>query len=219
MSSLSSSSSSRRTVRSSRRSTRLRVAPYRVMTSAVRQVGLTSITTVRKVFRFQSSNGAFTALTSNSLLCAAGTVCTVANTTVTSFWGAMRLLRVEIVSPPPSQGSDVTALVNWAGSTFTPSRVIMSSSNSVARGARVVTSPPSGSIASFWQLASSTTLCSLNAFPGSYINVTLELMQQDDSEAVASASISAGTLGTVYYLSADSNSTNYYTPTSLITTH
>jgi hypothetical protein len=83
----------------------------------------------------------------------------------------------------------------------------------------VVTSPPVGSIASFWQLASSTTLCSLNAFPGSYINVTLELMQQDDSDAVASETVSTGALGTIYFLSADSNATHYYTPTSLITTN
>jgi hypothetical protein len=74
------------------------------------------------------------------------------------------------------------------------------------------------SLASFWQLASTTGLCNLVAPVGTIIDVHLSLIMQDDAETQANATVATGTLGLTYFLSLDANTTHRYTPVSLTTT-
>jgi hypothetical protein len=83
----------------------------------------------------------------------------------------------------------------------------------------VVTKPPRNSLASFWQLAGGTTLCTLTAPVGSVIDVDLSLIFNDNDGAVINnIAVSTGVLGTSYYLSLDPNGTHRYVPVSLNTT-
>jgi len=173
-------------------------------------------------YRFVSTSGTVTQLTPTSLLCAAGSVGTVVNTTVTSFFGSVKINRVEIWSPPASQGAAVTCSVEWAGSVapFIADREVSDTTVSVARPAHLSTRPPRLSLASFWQTAAATTICAVTAPVGSIIDVHLSLTLYDDNGNVPQATsvVATAVLGTVYYLSLDPNANHRYTPVSLTTT-
>lgn len=172
---------------------------------------------LRHRYRFTSTSGTATSIIPNSILCAAGTICTIGNTSVTSIFGAVKLNRIEIWSPPATQGSTVTCSVDFVGNANSPNREYSDTSISVATPAHVNCSPPPQSLASFWQTGS-TALCTITAPTGSIIDVVLSLILQDDDITVATSGVATGVLGTVYYLSLDSNSTHRYVPVSLTTT-
>jgi hypothetical protein len=169
-------------------------------------------------YRFLSTSGTSTAITSQSLLLAAGSVCYAANANVVSFFGSVKVQSVSVWSPPASQGSASTCSVDWEGLANSPNREVSDSSVSVATPARIVSAPPPMSLASFWQTQSATTLFTLTAPVGSIIDVKLSLIAQDDDVASAATAVTTGTLAAVYYLSLDPNATHRYTPISLTTT-
>jgi hypothetical protein len=173
---------------------------------------------LRHTYRYVSTNATSTALTPTSLLCSAGTMCTVANTTSVSFYGSVKINQIEMWCPPASQGSSATCSVDWVGFGSSPSREFSDTTVSVATPAYVRCSPPPMSLASFWQTAGSGTLCSIVAPVGTIIDVSLALILQDEDAAAAFSAITAGIAGQVYYLSLDSNVTHRYTPVSLTTT-
>jgi hypothetical protein len=75
------------------------------------------------------------------------------------------------------------------------------------------------SLASFWQGAGATTLCTITAPPGTIIDVHMSLiLSDDDGVATAQSSVSTGTLSNYYYLSLDPNATHRFPPVSLTTT-
>jgi hypothetical protein len=170
-------------------------------------------------YRFTSSNATRTALTPNSLLCAAGSMGVVSNTTVISYLQSVRIKRITIRAPPPSQGSIATTSVEWVGiANQSSNKEVSDTSNSVTTPATIKSIPPRQSLAAFWQQPSSTSLCYLIAPPGSIIDILLDLIFQDDDSTNASSSVATAVVGNVYYLSADPNTTHYYTPISLTTT-
>lgn len=173
---------------------------------------------LRHSFRYVSTSGTATAITPTSLLCSAGTVCTVANFAASSFNGSVKVNQVEMWSPPASQGSNTTCSVLWAGANNSPDREYSDTSVSVATPAYVRCPPPPMSLASFWQTAGTGTLFTLTAPTGTIIDVHVSLILFDDDVSQATASIATGVLGTIYYLSLDPNATHRYTPVSLTTT-
>jgi len=169
-------------------------------------------------FRFVSTSATATAITPNSLLAAAGNMCTDGNTLVVSFASSVKVKRVAVWTPPGSQGSAATCSVDWVGFNNSPNIEFSDSTVSVAKPAVVDCSPPPMSLASFWQVSSTTTLFTLTAPVGSIIDVILDLVLSDgDAEGLATA-ISTGTINLTYYLSLDPNATHRYTPVSLTTT-
>jgi hypothetical protein len=74
------------------------------------------------------------------------------------------------------------------------------------------------SLAAFWQVSGSTTLCAITAPTGSIIDVHLSLIVQDDDATTAQSTVTTGILGNYYYLSLDPNATHRFTPVSLTTT-
>jgi hypothetical protein len=173
---------------------------------------------LRHRYRFVSTSSASTAVTPNSLMCSAGTMCTVVNTTVTSFFGSVKVNQIEMWSPPASQGSSTTCSVDWIGSSYQPNREYSDTSVSVATPAHVISSPPPMSIAAFWQTSSTNTLFNLIAPVGTIIDVHLSLILNDDDESLVTSSVAGAALGNIYYLSLDSNATHHYPPVSLTTT-
>jgi len=173
-------------------------------------------------YRFLSTSSTTTTITPNSILCAAGTICTVVNSNVISMFTSFKIRRVEVWSPPASQGAAVTCSLNWSGavSQFSPDLEVSDTSLSVTRPAYISTSPPQGSIASFWQSLSSNGIFELTAPSGSVIDVVLDLILYDDDNPAgqANVAVTTATLGLTYYMSLDPNTTHRYVPVSLTTT-
>jgi len=170
------------------------------------------------LYRFTSTNATATAITGTSILCAAGSVGTLLNTQVNSFVGSFKIRSIGMWTPPPSQGSAATCSVDWSGFNNSPNVEISDTSNSVARPAHLMTSPPTASLASFWQLSGSTNLAILTAPVGTIIDVRLDLVLYDSDITQATSTVTTAALGTVYYLSLDPNATHHYVPVSLTTT-
>jgi hypothetical protein len=186
-----------------------RMAPQQISSNIV----------LRHTYRFVSTSGLGTALTPTSLLCAAGTMGVVVNTQVNSFFASVRIRRIVIYTPPASQGSNATCSVDWVGFNNSPNIEQSDTTVSVAQPAIVSTSPPASSLASFWQVAGTATLCTLTAPTGSIIDVSLDLiLTDDDAGTLANSTVATAALGIVYYLSLDPNATHRYTPVSLTTT-
>jgi len=173
-------------------------------------------------YRFLSSSGTTTNVTSFSLGCAAGGVCTVANTTLTSFIGSLRVNQIEMWSPPAAQGSASTCSVEWNNTSDANNSALEISDTSVSTAvpAHIRCGPPRGSLASFWfNPNANKALFALTAPPGTIIDVSVSLILYDDDYANPFvSSIAAGVLGNTYYLSLDPNATHRFTPVSLTTT-
>jgi hypothetical protein len=172
-------------------------------------------------YRFVSSSGTATAITPASLFGAAGGMGTVSNSAITSFFASLQILKVEMWTPPASQGSAATCSVNWEGFNGAPNREVSDTSVSVAQPAHVVSRPPPRSQAAFWINGTQTlsnTIFTLVAPSGTIIDVTLRLVMFDDDVGNVNATASAVTVGLAYYLSLDPNATHRYVPVSLTTT-
>ncbi len=170
-------------------------------------------------YRFVSTSGTSTVITPTSVLCAAGTVCTVVNSTCTSFFGSFKINRVSIWTPPASQGSSATCSVTWNGNANSPNKEISDTTVSVSRPAHVSTTPPPQSVAAFWQTPGTGNLFTIVAPTGSIIDISLQLILSDnDTPTSASSTVATASLAGVFYLSLDPNATHRYTPVSLTTT-
>lgn len=173
-------------------------------------------------YRFTSTSGTATAITANSLACAAGTVCVVGNSTVYSLFAAVKMNQISIWSPSATQGAFATCSVEWSSTLGNTSTTEVSDTSvSTASPAHLVTGPPRASLASFWNnnVNAASTLCTITAPTGSIIDVSVSVILVDDNIANPfDASIATGTLGNFYYLSLDPNATHRYVPVSLTTT-
>jgi len=169
-------------------------------------------------FRFVSTSGTATAITPTSLLGAAGTVGVIINSFVACINESVKLRSVEIWSPPAAQGGNATCSVDWVGFNNSPNVEVSDTTVSVAQPAHVRTAPPAQSLAAFWQVAGSGTLCTITAPTGSIIDVNLDLILSDDESALTTIAVTTDAVSVMYYLSLDPNATHRFTPVSLTTT-
>jgi hypothetical protein len=170
-------------------------------------------------YRFTSATATVIPITPSLLLTAAGSVCTVANTTVTSFFGSVKVNSIEIWAPPASQGSTSTCSVEWnVVNSSQSTKEVSDTSNSVSFPAHIRCVPPAKSLASFWQTQSSTAYFQIVAPSGSIIDLNLSLTMYDDDAGTSQATraVGAGSLGLVYYMSL--GAAGVYPPVSLTTT-
>lgn len=133
----------------------------------------------------------------------------------------VKVKRVEIWSPPASQGAAVTCSILWPISNSSQPREVSDTTVSTARPAHVVSSPPPLSLASFWTSASSgTNLFTLVAPSGSVIDVWVSLVLGDGPNGGAgTVTLVGATIGGQYYCSLDSGTAagSIYLPVSLTT--
>jgi len=171
-------------------------------------------------YRFTSSSGTATAITSRGLLLACGAMCSVPNVTVSAIAGSVRVNHVSVWSPPASQGAFATCSVEFLGQTASSTQEVSDTSVSVAQPACISTAPPRASLASFWQTPglADNTMFTLVAPTGSIIDMDLSFILWDNEDAATTRAVTAGTLGTIYYLALDNATGHIYPPVSLNTT-
>lgn len=152
-------------------------------------------------YRFaNSSQQVGVSVSVGSLLGAAGSVCTVANTTITSFNTACRILKIE-VWPSTAASGTTFANVYWFSDVNMPddehdSRI----PQGVTLTRSMVFHPPKHSRASFWWQSSATSqvLFKLGCSAFSVVDVTMETTLSNNLSGV-SQTVATATLGLVYY--------------------
>lgn len=172
----------------------------------------------RHKFRFLASGAFNGTITSSQMLGAAGSICTVANTTLSMKNYSMKVQSVEIWTPPASQGAGATCSVEWIGSNNSPNEEVSDTSVSTAKPAHLVSRPPANAIAGFWFVAATNTSIMKFVVPsGSIIDLVLDLIEFDDESPVTRA-VATATLGATYYLALDHSTSDVLVPVSLQTT-
>jgi hypothetical protein len=164
------------------------------------------------VYRFVNTGTAKVYITPEMLLTAAGTVCTVTNSTCTSFFGAVKVNRLRVWGSFPGGATQAPATVSveWMGDAnniYQSNLEVSDTSNSVTAPAFVDCRPPRNSLAAFWQNTGTTAaFFTLVAEEYSIIDVHLSLILYDDDADTTQATrtVTTGTLGLVYYLGLDS---------------
>lgn len=158
-------------------------------------------------------------ITSGGLLSLIG-MGTVTNSKVTSIIGAVKLNKVEIVSPW-SGTTATTCSVEWQ-SANAPNIEYSDTTMSSAYYAKVSTSPPRNSLAGFWYNQGSTSelLMILNVPASSIVDVWIDFVLYDNDVGAAPTpvTVATATLGQTYYLSLDNATGHLLPPISLNTT-
>lgn len=175
----------------------------------------------RHKYRFTMTAAASTTFTDSSFNNCLGGVCTVVNTTVTSFVQSFIIKRIDLWAAPAAQGNNATCSVEWFGFGNSPNIEHSDTTLSVARNAHVSSVPPAQSLAAFWQKPTGTNLCIISGGAGTIVDVTLDLMLTDDEQTAVNrqVAVATGVLGTVYYLALDQVlGTHNFVPVSMVTT-
>jgi hypothetical protein len=168
-------------------------------------------------FRYIAQGAVSENITDTQCVSTMGGVCTVNNTLITCWTQSFKVKRIEIWSAPASQGSTATCSVEWFGFGNSPNIEESDTSLSVSKNAYINSAPPPTSLAAFWQKATGTNLFKLTCPIGSIIDIVFDAILSDD-EAVTTASVAAGIVGTIYYLYLDNGGSDLIKPVSLVTT-
>jgi hypothetical protein len=177
---------------------------------------------VQHVFRFVSTGGSLLSVTCTELLGACGTICTVANTTVSQLASSVRIKSIT-VWPSASATSPQNCTLQWAtqATDQTPDELVdLSIPEGVLLTRALVFRPPARSLAGYWNssVISSTTLLSAAIPIGSVLDLSVEFTVANVF-AQLSQSVAAGVLGAIYYLALDGPASNKWTPVGVPTTH
>jgi len=174
-------------------------------------------------FRFNtnSSNSLVDySITPNMILGAMGAICTVTNSAVSSCFGSFRINSIEMWGPYQGSGNPASTSVDWYGYQNSPNRVVSDSTVSESRPAHILTTPPRGSLASFWQTSGTNTLFDITCPVQGIVDLNVSFIQCDGNDNVpTNISIANGTLQEMYYLALDGPTSNKLTPVYLSTTH
>lgn len=168
---------------------------------------------LRRTLRYVASGvQSSVAITPSAICLSLGTICTVANTTVRGFVGAVRIRRIHLWVGTSSSGTPANILVNF-GSTAAPAldwEVGDETINS-SELAYVTAVPPKDSLASFWNVAGSTsTLFSVTSSANCIMQLDLDFILADNDPVVTYAITSgAATLGNIYYINLSAAATAF----------
>ncbi len=181
-----------------------------------------SVTFGRK-FRFSCSTAATTSSITRAQLLDLIVLNAAANTNYRMI-DAIKVNRIRIWGQPPGNaGAGVLApvAVQWLSENG-PTKLISDSGIGSTLGARIDSRPPPMSLASFWSLTGTgeaVTLFVISANAGDIVDLDCSVRFQNQSltaagaEAVTTvASTAAGSVGVVYYLSLDLNTTAKFPP-------
>jgi uncharacterized membrane protein len=143
----------------------------------------------------------------------------VVNTSVASLLYAVRIRRIEIWSPPASQGALATCYVQWFGGVDGTDRLFSDSSSSVTEPAHVASSPPPGTDAFFWTNADNlkSELFAVSAASGSIIDLTIEAYV-NSGETQLVTTVATAAVGVPYTLALDGPTTHQVVPVLIATT-
>jgi len=177
-------------------------------------------------FRFTSSSATPKAITADLLIPACGVVATSA-VLGHSIFQSVKVNRIEVWTPPPSQGSFATCSVLFPATTQSQAREYTDTTVSVTQPAHILCTPPPLSLCGFFTdgLAIggvANPLFTLTAPSGSIIDVWVSLVLNDGThpnDANTMATLVGATTGSLYFCSLDSSTSagSIYTPVGLTT--
>jgi hypothetical protein len=126
------------------------------------------------------------------------------STTAYSICQSVKVNKVEMWSPPASQGAASTCSVLWTsagGTVFTSNMEISDTTVSTAFPAHVESRPPVRSLAADWiqVLSTSENVFSITCPSGTIIDVYLTAILADASSAPTAVTVAGATVGVLYY--------------------
>jgi hypothetical protein len=160
-----------------------------------------------------------TGITGTDLLGMIGGMGKVVNTSVSLIAESVKIKRIQIWSPPASQGANATCSVNWAGFQNTPNTEVSDTTVSVTKPAYINCKPPAQSLASFWQGLGSTTIFGIAAVAGSILEIFVDVVLNDTEVSPVTVPVATAVVGQMYYLALDGPSLNNFIPVYLASTH
>lgn len=150
-------------------------------------------------FRFVCASSATLEVTPNALLSAAGLVATAA-TVAYPIGMSMKIRRVSVWSPPPSQGTSAYAAIQWYGhNAGIPTSQISDTTMSVSQPAYVTSKPPQGTRAYQWLTEDSSYVFQVKVETGSVVDVDLSFYLSDVVGSGLARTTSGMTIGQNYY--------------------
>jgi len=164
-------------------------------------------------YRFNSSSGATFAVTTNTLLFAAGTVAET-NILAVAIFVAVRLKRIRIWGVAPTGGvpaSFVSVSFNSGTANFGNQKEFRDDSINSSQPPYLSCTPPKLSLASDWVIGGNVTLFNLSCSNGSVIDVDVELVMGDFNNTVSGLTQATvgNTAGGVYYYPLDGRGGSY----------
>jgi hypothetical protein len=151
-------------------------------------------------FRYTANNGATNVTVTRANLLNNLMVNISSSTGNWAIISALKLDRIEMVSPAISVGAPSTISVEWL-STYGPSVIVSDTSNSTAIQCVVRSSPPRNSLASFWSLSNSNesdTIMNLNAPTATVVDVWVTMVLNDGINSRNATTTASGTQGILY---------------------
>lgn len=176
---------------------------------------------IAKRFRYTSgSTGGAFSITSGGLLNLIA-VGKVANSSVSSIVGAVRVKRVEVHTAyiPSGVVNAQTVSLEWQSSN-SPNTEVSDTSLSPSYPATIVTTPPKDSLGGYWynQGSTSVVLFILNIGSASIVDVWVDLTLIDLGTAPTALAVATAAVGVTYYPSLDNATGHGLPPVGLTTT-
>lgn len=176
-----------------------------------------TVSTVKHTFRFVSASGsAANNVTPTNIIGACGGICTVANSKLTPWASSFKLHAIRIWPGVSTSGYE-DAIIRWAA-LATVGTKDQKLERAVPQGVSITGGlefrPPKGTLATWWQVATSSVLFVISCAPGSIVemDVTFTL---SNSFVTSDTTIATGTLASVYYLPLDGPTSHTVTPLGL----
>jgi hypothetical protein len=178
---------------------------------------------VRHKYRFfnGTASGSYI-ISNNSILGAAGVMCTVANSTCVSIFSSFRIRSVDVWAAAQTAANNTavnTIAINWnGGPVFVTNEELSDTSISPDYPPYLHAVPPKNSNAAFWQTASSGGIFTLTLCDQAIIDLDVDLIMSDQQDTYTITGFTTASLGSQYYLALDGRASNLLVPQSLSTT-
>jgi len=175
--------------------------------------------TFSHTYRFYTSASVTASITVAQMFGALGGVCTVANTTVSSFVSSFRIKHIDVYQPAAGASSTPTmTYIEWyktVGDYAFPDRTeSLASLGGITTGNKMRFVPPKWSFAGDWvntTIAGGTYLFNALFTIGYLLDMEVEMtlaIAESTSTVLTQSTITVGTLGNVYYLPLDGVASN-----------
>jgi hypothetical protein len=158
-------------------------------------------------------------ITEKDLLAAAGSVCTVANTTLRSVFYSVKLHSVEMWSTASTVGGISSMTIEWGSDAPVANTNLLVSDASISSAypCHIYAKPPKGSFASMWMDATNDNVVFTLATDSScVVDIKLSVIMLDGSTSSATVTVGTASLGVLYYPPLD-GSTDKLLPVGLNT--
>jgi len=165
---------------------------------------LETVVTCHTVLRFTATSAASNVnATIANLLVACGSICTIANSTVTSVASSLRLHRVTIWPSPQTAGSGQQAEVLWPelGNTTRDESKSVAIPSGLTMADVISDTPAKNTVSAFWNSSGggASPLFTITCPAGSIVDVSITFTLRNNISGVTQAGYAAAGLGSYYY--------------------